>query len=605
MPLRSQTWRDLNSLLKELPPQRSRSLFLVLAASILQGLMDIFLVGLLARLVGLMAGVKLADQLPGVRVFGGDILDQTGWLLALLVFAFWLTSGIRFGVAYLQSMLGAEIWNDLVNKAYKNILLQDYEFFTSQRTANLSESFNRILNQVSTNIIIPIVSIAGNSLSVCVLLIGVAIVLGSNALITFGLLLVAYALASKLTIPYLRFATKQRVRYLRRNNLLLLESLRSIRDIQLNSVDNFFISRFSGYGVIAKRYDRLSKLLPNIPRYIIEPAGISILFLVGLGPAIVVGDAGGIRDAIPTLAAVLGTLLRIFPPLQNTFRDINKVRGGLPDIQDALELLNLKANRLSLNCSRIPSADGVMPRQLIQLRDVRFRYSGKSEYILKNIDLAIPIGSRVAFVGRTGSGKTTLAHLVLGLLKPNQGSLALDGIPLSVDEIPAWQANCALVPQDIQLLDSSIRENVAFGCEPESVSDEKVWAALEAAQLGEAVSLMPYGLYTMVGENGVKLSGGQRQRLSLARAFYCEAKVLVLDEATSALDNKTEYDVMNALELVGRRCTIIVIAHRLSTVKRCDRIFEIEDGQIKASGDFETICKLSQSFREMASFEAN
>ena len=289
MPLRSQTWRDLNFLLKELPPQRSRSLFLVLAASILQGLLDIFLVGLLARLVGLMAGVKLADQLPGVRVFVGDILDQTGWLLALLVIAFWLTSGVRFGVAYLQSMLGAEIWNDLVNKAYKNILLQDYEFFTSQRTANLSESFSRILNQVSTNIIIPIVSIAGNSLSVCVLLVGVVIVLGSNALITFGLLLVAYALASKLTIPYLRFVTKQRVRYLRRNNLLLFESLKSIRDIQLNSVDTFFINRFSGYGVIAKRYDRLSKLLPDIPRYIIEPAGISILFAVGLGPAIVVG----------------------------------------------------------------------------------------------------------------------------------------------------------------------------------------------------------------------------------------------------------------------------------------------------------------------------
>ena len=277
----------------------------------------------------------------------------------------------------------------------------------------------------------------------------------------------------------------------------------------------------------------------------------------------------------------------------------------MPDIQDALELLTLKPRRISLDYSKVPSADGIMPRQVIQLRDVGFRYSGKSEYILKNINLTIPIGSRVAFVGRTGSGKTTLAHLILGLLKPDKGSLSLDGVSLLDDEMPAWQANCALVPQNIQLLDSSIRENVAFGCEPDTISDEKVWAALEAAQFGEAVSLMPYGLYTMIGENGIKLSGGQRQRLSLARAFYCDAKVLVLDEATSALDNKTEYDVMNALELVGRRCTIIVIAHRLSTVKRCDRIFEVEDGQIKASGDFETICKLSPSFREMASLEAN
>ena len=145
--------------------------------------------------------------------------------------------------------------------------------------------------------------------------------------------------------------------------------------------------------------------------------------------------------------------------------------------------------------------------------------------------------------------------------------------------------------------------NVAFGCNPETIDDFKVWAALDAAQFDDVVSSMPYGLFTMIGENGIKLSGGQRQRLSLARAFYREAKVLVLDEATSALDNKTEHDVMQALDLVGRRCTTIVIAHRLSTVRKCDRIFEVENGRIKAAGDYETLCRLSDSFREMTQFE--
>ena len=203
MPVRSRTWRDLRRLLKELPPSRVRFLILVLAASFLQGLMDILLVGLLARLVGLMAGVKLADQLPGIRVFGGDMLDQTGWLLGLLIAAFWLTSGLRFGVALLQSMLSAEIWNDLVNKVYRNLMLQNYEFFTHQRTANLSESFNRILNKVSTTVVSPMITIAGNALSVLVLLLGVVLVLGTPALVMFGLMLAAYALASKLIIPYL------------------------------------------------------------------------------------------------------------------------------------------------------------------------------------------------------------------------------------------------------------------------------------------------------------------------------------------------------------------------------------------------------------------
>jgi len=603
MPVRSKTWRDLRRLLNELPPSRVRFLVLVLAASFLQGLMDILLVGLLARLVGLMAGVKLADQLPGIRVFGGDMLDQAGWLLGLLIAAFWLTSGLRFGVALLQSMLSAEIWNDLVNKVYRNLMLQNYEFFTHQRTANLSESFNRILNKVSTTVVSPMITIAGNALSVLVLLFGVVLVLGTPALVMFGLMLAAYALASKLIIPYLRFATKQRVRYSRRIHLLLMESLRSMRDVQLYSADGFFINRFANDGVIAKRYDRLTKLLPDFPRYVIEPAGITILFLVGLGPSVFGGDGGSVRDAIPTLAAVLGTLLRISAPLQNTFRNINKLRGGLPEIHDALELLDLRPQRLDPSSRRVPTASGVMPRQFIQLRQVSFRYSGSQENVLSAVDLTIPVGSRIALVGRTGSGKTTLAHLLLGLFRPTDGSLTLDGVPLTDEEMPAWQANCALVPQDIQLLDASIRENVAFGCDPDDLDDAQIWAALEAAQFDDVVSSMPYGLFTMIGENGIKLSGGQRQRLSLARAFYRDAKVLVLDEATSSLDNKTEYDVMQALDLVGRRCTTIVIAHRLSTVRKCDRIFEVDNGRIKAAGDYETLCRLSDSFREMTQFE--
>ena len=603
MPLRSQTWRDLRRLLKELPPSRLRFLVVVLVASFLQGLMDILLVGLLARLVGLMAGVKLADQIPGIHVFGGGMLDQAGWLLGLLIVAFWLTSGLRFGVAFLQSMLSAEIWNDLVNKVYRNLMLQDYEFFTHHRTANLSESFNRILNKVSTTVVSPMITIAGNALSVLVLLCGVVLVLGTPALLMFGLMLGAYALASKLIIPYLRFATKQRVRYSRRIHLLLMESLRSMRDVQLYSAERFFINRFASDGVVAKRYDRLTKLLPDVPRYVIEPAGITILFLVGLGPSVLSGDAVSVREAIPTLAAVLGTLLRISGPLQNTFRNINKLRGGLPEIQDALELLDLRPKRLNASAPGVPTPSGVMPRQFIQLRDVSFSYSGSEESVLSNVDLTIPVGSRIALVGRTGSGKTTLAHLLLGLFRPSSGDLTLDGLPLNEEELPAWQGNCALVPQDIRLLDASIRDNVAFGCDPEEIEDDQVWAALEAAQFDDVVSAMPYGLFTMIGENGIKLSGGQRQRLSLARAFYRDAKVLVLDEATSALDNKTEHDVMQALDLVGRRCTTIVIAHRLSTVRKCDRIYEIEDGRIKASGDFDTLCRLSDSFREMTRFE--
>ena len=602
--LQSQTWKELRLLLHQLPSKRINLLVVVLLASFFQGLLDMLLVGLIARLVGVISGAKLHDHIPGIRFFGGGILDQTGWLLVLLIASFWFASAIRFGVLLMQSLLSAEIWNDLVNKVYCNLMLQRYEFFTHNRTAHLSERFNRILNRISTAVVTPLITIVGNILSVLVLLVGVVFVLGWNALLIFVLMLAAYTFASRIITPYLRLATKQKIRYSRRINQLLMESLRSIRDVQIYSAEGFFIQRFSRDGFIAKRYERLSKLLPDVPRFIIEPAGITILFMVGLAPALLAGNTDQIRDAVPMLAAVLVTLLRISSPIQLMFRSINKLRGGLPEIKDALQLLTMTPDRLLLSSPGVPTPDGVMPRRFIGLEGVGFCYGGSDREVLSDVTLTIPVGSRIALVGRTGSGKSTLAHLLLGLFLPTRGELSLDGVPLNEEEVPAWQANCALVPQDIRLLDASVRENIAFGQELESINDDEVWAALESAQFDDYVSQMNYGLFTIVGENGVKLSGGQRQRLSLSRAFYRNAKVLVLDEATSALDNKTEHDVLQALDLIGRRCTTIVIAHRLSTIKKCDRIYELQDGRIKASGDYDSLCASSSSFREMTRLES-
>ena len=576
----------------------------MLLASLLQGLVDIFLVGLLARLVGLLAGAKLGDQIPGIHFFGGGVLDQAGWIVALLIAAYWLASGIRFGVALLESLLTAEIWSDLVNKVYRNLMLQRYEFFVQNRKALLSERFNRILSRVTGTVITPMIAISAGFVSVSALILGVGLMLGTTSLLVFVLLFVAYVLSSRIITPYLRLALRQKIRYSRRLKLIFSESIRSIRDVQLYSSHEYFVSRFSGAGVLAKRNDRLSSLLPTVPRFVIEPAGITILFLVGLAPAIASGDGDRLREVLPELAAVLVVLLRITSPLQTVFRNVNKLRGGLPEVKDALELLRMRPSRLSLGDPGVPSSDGIMPNRLIELNNVNFSYQGSDRPILENVNLSIPVGSRIALVGSTGSGKTTIAHILLGLYTPSTGGLLLDGVPVSEEEMPAWQANCAFVPQSIRLLDASVRENVAFCEDPEFIDDNEVWAALEAAQFSEFAAQMPYGLYTMCGEDGIKLSGGQRQRLALARAFYRKAKLMVLDEATSALDNKTEHDVMQALDLIGRRCTMVVIAHRLSTVKKCDRIFEISQGRVVASGNFETLTQLSPSFREMTMLDA-
>ena len=604
MLIQSRTISELVVLLNHLPQRRLRLMGVVLVASFLQGFLDIFLVGLMARMVGLLAGVKLQDQIPGIRVFGGSLLDQAGWLIGLLIAAFWFTSIIRFSVSLMQSMLSAEIWNDLVNRVYANLMRQNYAFFTEKRTANLSESFNRVLNRISTAVVSPLINIAGNLLSVVVLLVGVSIILGWKALLIFVLMLMSYLVSSRLITPYLRLGTKQRVRYTRRINMILMESLRSIRDVQLYSADQYFTTRFSHDGVIAKRYDRLTRLLPEVPRYVIEPVAVTVLFAIAIGPSLMAGDMESVRESLPLISVILVTLLRISGPLQTIFRSVNKLRGGLPEIQDALYLLQLKPERLTLQSPGVPSSSGVFPRRSILLDNVGFTYAGRDQPVLQGINLSIPVGSRIALVGRTGSGKTTLALIILGLYTPSSGELCLDGIPITVEEMPAWQANCALVPQDIRLLDTSVRENIAFGQSGDEIDDDEVWNALAAAQFDDVVSQMPYGLYTMIGENGVKLSGGQRQRLSLARAFYRKASLLILDEATSALDNKTEHEVMQALDIIGRRCTTIVIAHRLSTVRKCDQVFEVIDGRIKASGSFEDLVEISDSFREMNQLES-
>ena len=241
----------------------------------------------------------------------------------------------------------------------------------------------------------------------------------------------------------------------------------------------------------------------------------------------------------------------------------------------------------------------VGPTKTIELSSVFYRYPSTKEYSLKNINLKIPVGSKIAFIGTTGSGKTTTANQVLCLLRPTKGSILLDGKKLKTKDINSWQTMCSYVPQSINLLNEDILTNIAYGLKNEEINESKVWDSVIAAQLEDMIKSLPAGLKTKIGENGVLLSGGKRQRIAIARAFYRDAKLLVLDEANSALDNKTESELMEALELLNKKLTTIFVAHRLSTVKNCDCIYEFQNGEIKAFGNFDELYKKSETFNAM------
>ena len=601
---RSETFRLVQAIISYLPPKQFRSLWFLLLISLAVGLADLIFVGLIAKLVGSFSGSSLADNLPFVRVFGGDVLDRGLWIVGILLVLIWVSTALKFAARLVEVRVSSEIWAVFGNRVYSNLILQSYDFYKDSSSVTLLARLNRVLSKVSDNIVMPMLSICGNILSSGILALGVVIAFGWIAIVVFGLLVISYAISSFLITPRLRFLTRQQFIYSRTVNQILLESTRSIRDIHLHGAEDFFISRFGSIGSQGKRYDRLLKLLPDIPRFVIEPAGVTVLFAIGLLPPLLSGGgAEGVRDALPTLIGVIFASLRLAAPMQSVSKAINKLRGSLPDLSDALDLLEMKTFRFSSQSEFPVTPAGIMPCNSIQLSKISYRYGDKADWALRHVDLTIPIGARVALVGTTGGGKTTTAHVLLGLLTPTEGQLLLDGVMLQKDEIQAWQRCCAFVPQNIKLLDASVRENIAFGISDDDIDEAKLWDCLEMAQLAELVSDLPYGDFTKVGEDGMRLSGGQRQRLALARAFYKQAQVLVLDEATSALDNKTESDVMESLELIGRRCTTIVIAHRLSTIRHCDRIYEFNSGQLIAYGNYDELQSRSSSFRELVELQ--
>ncbi len=571
---RSHTLEMLLGLTRYLEPSKRRLLMFLMLAAALVASLDLLMIASIARLVGRLA---TGGGVPIQRLV--IIVMSLGWMVAMA------KALLRSG----QYRMAAALWRDLGEKVMARLVGQPYGFHLERDQSELTTRLQVQLTQLAGTIVTPALLVIGNTTTISILTLGLFWLAGWSAVLLMVLLLAAYGLLALITKVPLRRWQRQKMNAEVASHALVTDALGNIRNVLLSHVQERILHDYHSISRTIERANARSSALPEMPRLLIEPLGLTILLLLLLVPSIRISGT----QSLPWLALITVAMLRLAQPLQELWRAVNEMQASVPALEVCLGLLALPP--ASRRLSTTPPLS--LPRRQLGLAGVWFRYPTSSDWILRGLDLQLQVGERAALVGPTGSGKTTTASLLLGLLQPQRGSLESDGHPLREDQLPAWQALCGEVAQPVRLLRGSVADNVTFW--RDGITRKRIWEALDMAQLADVVNGLPQGLDTVIGDDGVMLSGGQRQRLALARAVLLQPQLLVLDEATNALDQAMETAVLHTLEALGPDTTILVIAHRLATMRHCGRLFLMEEGAITATGSFPRLERKSAAFRAL------
>lgn len=374
---------------------------------------------------------------------------------------------------------------------------------------------------------------------------------------------------------------------------LLSEAFNGVKDVKLLSLENHFSTNFELQNDTLHNNLGLLQIYGQLPRYVMELLAFS--FVIALATISIASGSAQMGDILPSLAVFGIAGLKLLPAFQQIYSSSTSIRGNISALSMIGDDLQSGRSLKGFASIRDPiSGENVAPS--IKFRNVGFVYPGALKPTLSGIDLDIAPNSTVGFIGRSGSGKSTIVDLLLGVLEPTEGVIEVDGVPLNNQSLRDWRQKLAYVPQRIHLSDTAVSKNVAFGISEEEINYDKVHYALSMVQLSEFVSGLPQGVNTEIGEGGIKLSGGQRQRIGIARALYRQFSVMILDEATSALDNLTERAVVGAMEKLNGNCTLVIVAHRLSTIVLCDLIYLVEGGKIIDHGSYADLSNRHPSF---------
>jgi ATP-binding cassette subfamily B protein len=519
---------------------------------------------------------------PLIQTLG---LTEPSQLLLPLTIVFGLaaiTAGaMRLLLLWASTRLSFATGADLSISIYRRTLYQPYAVHVAR---NSSEIINGISNKTNgvINILIMLLNLISSSVMLSAILIALLSVDPVIALAAFGGFGVIYAFIIWLTRNRLLINSQLMARESTHVIKSLQEGLGGIRDVLIDGSQATYCQIYRNADLPLRRAQANNSFISTSPRYAMEALG---MLLIAVLAYILAQQTDGIAKAIPVLGALALGAQRLLPVLQQAYAAWSSIQGGQASLQDTLELLDQPLPDYADQVAAKP-----LPfREHITLKQLSFRYGPQTPWVLNNFNLTIAKGSRVGFIGITGSGKSTLLDVVMGLLPPTEGMLEIDGQQVKAGNHRAWQAHIAHVPQAIFLADSTIGENIAFGVPKDQIDHARVRQAAQQAQIAEAIETWPKQYQTIVGERGIRLSGGQRQRIGIARALYKQADVIIFDEATSALDNETEQAVMQAIEGLNEDLTILIIAHRLTTLKNCTQIVELGDGGIKRIGPYQEI----------------
>ena len=561
------------------------------------GLLLLTIVAAIAEVVSIGAVLPfLAVLTDPVRVFSNPNLQpvvkalgakQPEDLLLPLVVTFCVVSiaagGVRLVLTWVNVRLAYAIGADLSSEIYRRTLFQPYAVHLARNSSQIIAGMTTKVSAVIGGVIAPTLLFASSSFMLSVVLLvmlSIEPVMSILAFASFALLYGVIASVSK--------RSKQR------NGALVAkkapeiiktvsEGLGGIRDILLDGAQEAYCQTYRNSDLPLRRAQGSVQIAAQSPRYVLEAFGMCLIAILAYFLSVA---QSGLTGAIPILGMLALGAQRLLPLMQNAYASWASIQGNKASFEDVLALL------LQPMPDEADTSAPVSPipfKQSFRLNQVGFRYAPDAPWILDDLTLSIKKGERIGIIGETGAGKSTLLDVVMGLLAPTRGSIVVDDHKLEPNDIRAWQAHLAHVPQAIFLSDSSIEENIAFGVPREKIESARVKAAAKQAQLDGMIDSLPLGYKTVVGERGIRLSGGQRQRIGIARALYKQADVIIFDEATSALDNETESAVMDAINSLSDDLTLFIIAHRLTTLKGCTQVVELQSGNVRRIGSYEQI----------------